>query len=32
MLDGGGSGDAVPDGFLVAKEVVEGVRVRLGLE
>ena len=32
MLDGRGVGDAVPDGFLVAEEVVKGVDVGLGLE
>jgi len=32
MLNAGGVGDSVPDGFLVAEKVVEGVDIGLGLE
>ena len=32
MLDGGGVGDAVPDGFFVAEKVVEAINGGLGLE
>ena len=32
IFDSGGVGDAIPDGFLVAEEVVEGIGIGLGLE
>ena len=32
VLDCGGIGDAVPDGFLVAEEVIEGIHIGLSLE
>jgi len=32
IFDGGGIGDAIPVGFFVAEEVVEGVGVGLGFE